>query len=108
MSSSDSESTCSDLTDASEKSDVGSPVIQNLDIIMVTDVTVGSSDDETNAVGKTVQMTAKNSSKTDAEGNDHNHNHYHKHDQRKLSDKQLSNHDFFYVSNWIAFPKLPV
>ena len=69
MSSSDSESTCSDLTDASEKSDVGSPVIQNLDIIMVTDATVGSGDDETNAVGKTVQMTAKNSSKTDAEGN---------------------------------------
>ena len=69
MSSSDSESTCSDLTDASEKSDVSSPVIQNLDIIMVTDATVGSGDDETNAVGKTVQMTAKNSSKTDAEGN---------------------------------------
>ena len=108
MSSSDSESTCSDLTDASEKSDVGSPVIQNLDIIMVTDATVGSGDDETNAVGKTVQMTAKNSSKTDAEGNDHNHNHYHKHDQRKLSDEQLSNHDFFYVSNWIGFAKLPV
>ena len=66
MSSSDSESTYSD---AGVKSDVGSPVIQDLDIIMVTDATVGSGDDETNAVGKTVQMTATNSSKTDAEGN---------------------------------------
>ena len=25
---------------------------------------------------------------------DHNHNHYHNHDQRKLSNEQLSNHDF--------------
>ena len=65
MSSSDSESMYSD---ASVKSDVGSPVIQDLDL-MVTDATVGSSDDETNVVGKTVQMTATNSSKTDAEGN---------------------------------------
>ena len=54
MSSSDSESMYSD---ASVKSDVGSPVIQDLDI-MVTDATVGSGDDETNAVGKTDSSSA--------------------------------------------------
>ena len=65
-----SSSWLSDLT--SVKSHVGSPVIQDLDIIMETDATVGSvgsGDDETNAVGKTVQMTATNSLKTDAECN---------------------------------------
>ena len=35
---------------------------------------------------------------------DHNHNHYHNYDQRKLSNEQLSNHEF-YVSNWIVFSK---
>ena len=72
MSSSDSESTCSDLIDASVQSVAGSPVIQDLDIIMTTHSTVGSGDDETNAVGKTVQMTAEYSSKTDAECNSTN------------------------------------
>ena len=63
-SSSDSESTSSDLTSV-KSSVVGSPVIQDLDIIMETNATVGlvgSGDDEkthlkTDAGGNSTQMT---------------------------------------------------
>ena len=51
MSSSDSETTASDLTSA--KSDVGSPVIQDLDINMEADATTGSDD----AGGNSTRMT---------------------------------------------------
>ena len=61
MSSSDSESTCSDLTSVA-----GSPVIQDLDITMATDSTVGSGDDGTDSDGKTAQMIATNSSSASA------------------------------------------
>ena len=57
---------CSDLTDASVQSVAGSPVIQDLDIIMVTDATVGSGDDETDPDGKTTQMISTNSSRASA------------------------------------------
>ena len=61
MSSSDSESTCSDLTSVA-----GSPIIQDLEIIMATDSTVGSGDDGTDSDGKTAQMIATNSSSASA------------------------------------------
>ena len=72
MSCSDSDSTCSDLTEASVKSVAGSPVIQDLDIIMTTHSMV---DDDANSHqmttpkslktspdSKTTQMMATNSS----------------------------------------------
>ena len=68
MSSSDAESTSSDLTSV-KSSVVRSPVIQDLDIIMETDATVGSvgsGDDEkthlkTDAEGNSTQMTDSSS-----------------------------------------------
>ena len=64
MSSSDSESTLSDITDASEKSVVGSPVIQDLDIIISakTDAECMMIPKSTkDPDGKTTQMIATNS-----------------------------------------------
>ena len=73
MSSSDSESTYSDLTDASVKSVksvAGSPVIQDLDITMETHSTVGSTvgsgDDDKNSASASMAQILASASTADA------------------------------------------